>query len=167
MNDLVDQLAVRAAQVQQAESGEGVPVVDVSTLDPRVPPGHRLVGVGHRPPALGGYDDNPIAADVRRRLTEIVAGKLEVHGDLMVLTGLGLGAEQLVAEAAIAAGAPFAAVLPYPDQDSVWPSPSREKYPRAARGGRPHGRPAGSRSGQPPAGGRRALPARRVAGSSR
>jgi uncharacterized phage-like protein YoqJ len=128
MNDLVDKLAVRAGQLQEAETGDGVPVVDVESLDARVPPGHRLVAIGHRPPALGGYDENPVAGGVRRRVAEILAAKIQVHGDLVVLTGLGLGAEQMAAEAALAGGVPFVAVLPYPDQDSVWPAPSRARY---------------------------------------
>jgi ribonuclease HI/uncharacterized phage-like protein YoqJ len=128
MNDLVDQLAVRASQLQQAETGEGVPQIDIKTLDPRIPPGHRLVVVGHRPPGLGGYDANPVADDVRRRLTEILVAKQQLHPDVVVLTGLGLGAEQLAAEAALAAHVSFVAVLPYPDQDSVWPPASRDRY---------------------------------------
>ena len=73
---------------------------------------------GHRPPELGGYDpDNPVAKGVRDKLTEILAAKRVLHPDLGVLTGLGLGAEQLAAEAAIAADTPFVAVLPYPDPD--------------------------------------------------
>jgi uncharacterized phage-like protein YoqJ len=43
----------------------------------------------------------------------------------VVLTGLGLGAEQLAAEAAAEAGVPYVAVLPYPDPGSQWPSSSR------------------------------------------
>ena len=42
-----------------------------------------------------------------------------------MLTGLGLGAEQLAAEAAEEAGVPYVAVLPYPDPGSQWPSSSR------------------------------------------
>jgi ribonuclease HI/uncharacterized phage-like protein YoqJ len=128
MNDLVDQLAVRAAQQQVAEEGEGTPKVEIETLDPRIPAGHRLVVLGARPPAIGGYDENPIADDLRRRLIEILAAKRELHADLVVLTGLGLGAEQLGAEAAFAAGVPFVAVLPYPNQEQVWPEPSRAHY---------------------------------------
>jgi ribonuclease HI len=138
MNDLVDKLAVAAAQTQTAREGAGVPP-DLDTLaadapsaspasDPRVPAGHRLVVAGHRPPELGGYDDNPVAASVRRRLTDIVAAKRAMHPELVVLTGLGLGAEQLGAEAAADAGVPFVAVLPYPDPDKVWPEASRSRF---------------------------------------
>lgn len=141
VNDLVDRLAVAAAQTQSARSGTGVPA-DLGSLatdapsvssrsasaDPRVPAGHRLVVVGHRPPELGGYADNPVASSVRRELTDIVAAKRTMHPELVVLTGLGLGAEQLGAQAAADAGVPFVAVLPFPDPDKVWPSSSRARF---------------------------------------
>jgi ribonuclease HI len=139
MNDLVDRLATAAAATQTGRSGVGVPD-DIAELpadapsasaaaDPRVPAGHRLVVMGHRPPELGGYDDdNPVAASVRRELTDIVAAKRSMHPELVVLTGLGLGAEQLGALAAHDAGVPYVAVLPYPDPDKVWPAASQRRY---------------------------------------
>ncbi len=148
MNDLVDRLAVEAAQSQRGRSGAeppdwsslgpadavGVgpkvrpPVAEVAAVDPRVPAGRRLAVVGHKPPELGGYDDNLLTAELRRKLTEALAAKREMHPDLVVLSGLGLGAEQLGAEAAIAARVPFVAVLAYPDPDAVWPAHSRERF---------------------------------------
>ncbi len=71
-----------------------------------------------------------MAQGVRDKLTEILAAKRLLHPDLGVLTGLGLGAEQLAAEAAIAADVPFVAVLPYPDPDAVWPADSRRHFRR-------------------------------------
>jgi ribonuclease HI/uncharacterized phage-like protein YoqJ len=97
---------------------------------PPLPPGHLLVVTGLKPPELGGYNDNPVADRVRRRLTEILAAKLELHPDLTVLTGLGLGAEQLGAEAAADAGVPYVAVLPFPGLDEVWPAASRQRFSR-------------------------------------
>ncbi|MBV8957831.1 MAG: hypothetical protein JO087_03610 [Actinobacteria bacterium] len=143
MNDVVDRLAVEAAATQQGREGDGVPT-DLGPADmpadrtgaaaaglsddPRVPPGRRLVIIGHRPPGIGGYDDNLMAEGVRRRLAEILGAKAQMHEDLVVLTGLGLGAEQLGAEAARETGVPFVAVLPYPDPDSVWPAASRARF---------------------------------------
>ena len=150
MNDLVDRLAVEAALHQVGRRGDEPP--DAATLgpadtlstaraavaagsspvvpvaDPRVPEGRRVVVIGHKPPELGGYDDNLLTGELRRKLTEVLAAKRELHPDLVVLTGLGLGAEQLGAEAAVAAGVPFTAVLAFPDPDSVWPSQSRERF---------------------------------------
>jgi ribonuclease HI len=135
MNDVVDRLAVEAARTQQGRSGDATPsdlgpadVPGAADLDPRVPAGRLLALTGHRPPGLGGYDDNPVADRVRARLAEVVAAKRQLHPDLVVLTGLGLGAEQLGAEAAAAPGVPYVAVLPYPDPHWVWPAASRRRF---------------------------------------
>ena len=144
MNDLVDRLAVEAAHSQRGRRGEGVP----EQLGPRdvrpsgrasktaaaaaaavgAPDGHLLVAAGHRPPALGGYCANPVADGVRRRLVEVLSAKHQLHPDLVLLSGLGLGAEQLAAEAAIEAQVPYVAVLAFPGQETVWPADARERF---------------------------------------
>ncbi len=134
MNDLVDRLAAEAARTQKGRSGErppgslGAPDVVGPTEDPRVPPGHRITVAGHKPPELGGYDDNPTARALRARLTEILTAKRAMNPDVVVMTGLGLGAEQLAAEAAADAGVPYVAVLPFPEPDGRWPQASRDRY---------------------------------------
>ena len=134
VNDLVDRLAVEAARTQTGRTGDEPPP-DPGPADdpsgavaPRVPPGRRVVVGGHKPPALGGYDPNPVSERARARLTEVLAAKHQLHPDLVVLTGLGLGAEQLGAEAAAAASVPYVAVLAYPEPDSVWPAGSRARF---------------------------------------
>ena len=137
MNDLVDRLAVEAATQQVGRTGEGVPA-DLGPADspsgrpapsgPALPEGRRVMVGGVRPPALGGYEANPVAADARRRLAEVLSAKSVLHPDLLVLTGLGLGAEQLAAEAAVDAGVPYVAVLAFPEQEAVWPDESRRRY---------------------------------------
>jgi ribonuclease HI/uncharacterized phage-like protein YoqJ len=136
MNDLVDRLAVEAALTQTGRAGDQPPTelgpADLPSgpdaPDPRVPSGRRLVVVGHKPPDLGGYEENLLTGELRRRLRELLEAKKELHPDLVVMTGLGLGAQQLGAEAAAEAGVPYVAVLAYPDPDSVWPPLSRERF---------------------------------------
>lgn len=156
MNDLVDRLAVEAASTQRGRSGTGdpgtlgpadrpgpraVPPGSVAATAPGpasggaratggvdAPAGHLVVVGGHRPPALGGFDPNPVADRVRRRLAEVLAAKAQLHPDLTVLTGLGLGAEQLGAEAAVEAGVPYVAVLAFPGPDAPWPVSSKARY---------------------------------------
>jgi ribonuclease HI len=146
MNDLVDRLAVAACVAQQAAAGEHPP--DPATLGPadvvplrvvgdapakrdgRVPVGHRLVVFGAAPPELGGWDANPVATDVRRRLAELLAAKAQLHADLVVVTGLRLGAEMLAAEAALDAVVPYVAVLPYPEPDRTWSADNRARFAR-------------------------------------
>ncbi|HEV8626532.1 MAG TPA: ribonuclease H, partial [Acidimicrobiia bacterium] len=94
LNDVVDRLAVEAALTQQGRSGDTLPgsedlgPVDLpSGRDARLPGGRLVAVLGHRPPELGGYGENPVAAGVRDRLAEILAAKKEMHPDLWLLTG--------------------------------------------------------------------------------
>jgi len=121
-NDLVDRLAVEAARTQQPASGVGPPAVLPAPDAPRgaqAPEGRKLVVGGQRVE----LDD-----DARRRLYEIVEAKAALHADLVVLTGLRHGPEMAGADAAVAAGVPFVAVLPYPSPESVWPSASQDRF---------------------------------------
>jgi ribonuclease HI len=144
MNDLVDRLAVEACVTQTAGAGEeppdpaslgpadapqvGVVASGPTARDGRVPEGHRLVVFGAAPPELGGWEANTVAADVRRRLAELLAAKAQLHPDLVVLTGLRLGAEMLAAEAALDAGVPYVAILPYPEPDRPWSAENRKRF---------------------------------------
>ena len=143
MNELVDRLAVEAATTQQGRTGEGRPDRLRAADAPGhagarggagPPDGHRVAVAGHRPPELGGYEANPVADRVKARLEEILAATREIQPDLVVLTGLGLGAEQLGAEAAAAAGVPYVAVLPFPGQEQMWPAASRRRYEELLEG---------------------------------
>jgi ribonuclease HI/uncharacterized phage-like protein YoqJ len=152
-NDVVDRLAVEAAMTQQGRSGDRPP----DTLGPAdlvggaakpaasapaaaTPPapssaagkpvGHLVVVLGHRPPELGGYEPNFLHAAVQRRLGDILAAQAQLDEDLVLVTGLQLGTEQLAAEAAIDRGVPFVVVQPFPDPDARWPSESRGAYKR-------------------------------------
>ena len=132
MNDLVDRLAVEAALKQAGRTGVGRPsnlgpadVVPKAARGPALPEGHSVAVTGVRPPDLGGYGRNPTADRVRARLVEILGHKSIEHPDLLVVTGLGLGAEQLGAEAAVQAGLPYVAVLPYEDAGAVWPDDTK------------------------------------------
>ncbi|HEY5155959.1 MAG TPA: RNase H family protein, partial [Acidimicrobiales bacterium] len=141
MNDLVDRLAVEAATTQHGRAGVGEPD-DLGPADDPTPrwategepviTGYPLVVFGHRPTELGGYDDNPLSRAVAGRLGEIIEAKASLADDLVVVSGLRLGAEMLGAEAALAVGIPLVAVLPYPDPESVWPAASQQRF-RALR----------------------------------
>lgn len=152
-NDVADRLAVEAAHSQRARSGTGLPgelgPEDAPSRskasgsssgsspvpaqpDPTgraAPAGHLVVVTGHRPPDIGGYDrPNPTADKLLRRLGDILEAKAQMHTDLTVITGLQLGSEQLGAEAAIATGLPFVAVLAFPDPSAVWPKKAQERF---------------------------------------
>ena len=141
MNDLVDRLAVEAANRQTGRAGAGTPA-DLGPgdlpagqqADGRVPSGHLLTVTGLKPPELGGYDDNPVVERLRDRLTEIIAAKRELQPDLTILSGLGLGAEQVGAEAAQRAAVPYIGVLAFPGMDEVWPAASRQRFAKLLAG---------------------------------
>ncbi|UDY35516.1 ribonuclease H family protein [Dermatobacter hominis] len=147
MNDLVDRLAVAASYGREG-SGEGRPPAELldqvdrpgrtgasgsgsgatapaaaPASDPRVPDGWRLVVAGLREPALAG--DHLVAP-----LSEILAAQRELHPDVVVLTGLRQGAEEVGARAATAAGVPYVAVLPYPDPVAGRPEVAQAAFQR-------------------------------------
>jgi len=141
-NDLVDRLAVEAARTQVGRSGDSPPDWESlgaagspeGKVDPRLPAGRLVAVIGHKPPDLGGYDANAVSDAVRAKLAQVLTAKRQLHPDLVVLTGLGLGAEQLGAEAAAEVGVPYVAVLPFPDPDSQWPASSRKAFHALAEG---------------------------------
>ena len=126
MNDLVDRLAVEAAREQKGRMGTGTP----EKLGPPdrpgevAVPGRRIAVFGHRPPELDGWGGGPLTDAVREHLRDILKAKAELHGGAVVITGLGLGVEQLGAEL----GVPYVAVVPFPEQEEPWPAASRRRY---------------------------------------
>lgn len=152
MNDAADRLATAAAASQQgaggdrfvdgvldglapdrpARPGSSTKVIEEAASSPQAPGAdgseHLVAVVGHRPPELGGYRENPVSLSVRRRLIEILRAKRELTPGLVVATGLGLGAEMLAAEAAAAAGVGYVAVLAFEGLDERWPEATRRRF---------------------------------------
>ncbi len=142
MNDLVDRLAVRACMEQRAGEAERPPEGGVEAAGPTdlvaekvdTIAGHPLLVAGLRPTGIGGYDPNPVADRVRDLLrTRLLAEKL-LHPDLVVLSGMDLGASLLGVDAAASLGLPYVAVLPYPSMESVW-RPEAQEHHRTLLGG--------------------------------
>lgn len=139
-NELADRLAVEAASTQESRRGnrtphefgppDTTPKVRRATSSEDLPDARFLVVVGHRPPEMGGYGDTREAEAVRRRLVDVIAAKRSLHPDLVVLTGMNLGAETLAAEAADEVAVPFIPVLAYPNYDAVWTPDSQEHFRR-------------------------------------
>lgn len=144
MNDLVDELAVVQRDLHRGSVGTGASggsggadgtsrsaggarLADLPPdeqraerrrRDPRIPPGHLMLVVGHGPDELGGWEENPLSARIRDQLTEMFEGHRRIEPDLVVVTGMRPGAELLAAEAAVRADVPYAAVAAFPDQHS-------------------------------------------------
>lgn len=136
-NDVADGLAVEAGWKQAGRTGEGRPT-DIELpptnrgsssapagngRDPtgrEPPPGHRLAVLGQR--------DVEVTPALRRQLAEIIDAKAQLNGDLVVMTGLRMGAEEAGAVAAHQMGVPYVAILPYPEPQSVWPPAAKQRF---------------------------------------
>ena len=132
MNDLVDRLAAEAARTQRGRLGTGTPE-DVGAPDRAgdvTAPGRRVAVFGHRPPELDGWEGGAVSDVVRRRLSDILYAKARLNGDVVVVTGLNQGVEQMAAEA----GLPYVAVLAFPGQEDPWPAAARARYERLLAG---------------------------------
>jgi len=144
MNDLVDRLAVRACVERRGGGGERPPAGGVEAAGPAdlVPEkvealtGHPILVAGLRPPGLGGYDPNPVADRARDLLRARLLAEKLLNPDLVVISGMDLGAPQLGAEAAASLGLPYVAVLPYPSMESVWRPEAQEHHRRLLGGAR-------------------------------
>jgi len=136
-NEIADQLAVAGAEAQMDPSLEAGSVetspADLSSPDGADAP-HRVAVFGAQPTELGGYDDNPVSNDVKRRLGEILSAKREMFPDLEVLTGLRLGVETLAAMVCGELGIAYAAILPFPEPDAKWPEASRVRFAELVAG---------------------------------
>lgn len=80
-------------------------------------------GTGHRPKKLGGY-----TATAHHQLLNFASIQLLHFKPSMLISGMALGWDQALAEAAINCGVPFAAYIPCMTQDSQWPKKSRDHY---------------------------------------
>jgi len=83
---------------------------------------------GHRPPRLGGYDeDNPTAAKVRDWLMKKVAQKI-AEGAKTFVSGGALGVDQWGAQAVIDRDAELTMAIPCDGYCSRWPQASQDKF---------------------------------------
>lgn len=83
-----------------------------------------LAGTGHRPDKLiGGYSEETF-----RRLVSLARWALEKHTPTWIISGMALGWDQALAQAAVESRIPFDAAVPFAGQESRWPKLSIEKY---------------------------------------
>ena len=82
-----------------------------------------FAGTGHRPPKLGGY-----SRLVESRLEWFACDVLRQLGATQVISGMALGWDQALAEAARQLSIPYIAAVPFAGQESRWPEPSRNKF---------------------------------------
>lgn len=87
-----------------------------------------VCATGHRPQDLNGFTD-----DARRLLIDVAIESLEIINPETVISGMALGWDQAVAEAAIELNISFIAAIPFKGQEEAWPKFSKEKYRNIVR----------------------------------
>jgi hypothetical protein len=84
----------------------------------------RILGfTGHRPQILGGF-----TREVMDRLDVLAYRVLDKMKPASVVTGMALGWDQAIANAAAGFGIPFNAIVTFEGQESTWPEYSQKKY---------------------------------------
>ena len=82
-----------------------------------------IAGTGHRPDKLGGY-----GADVRARLQQLAEAAIEERNPGVVISGMALGWDTALAQAALACGVPLWAYIPFKGQELRWPRQAQMRY---------------------------------------
>ena len=82
-----------------------------------------ICGTGHRPNKLGGY-----GVHIQTRLVALAEAALAHYQPEHVISGMALGWDQALAQAAVNLGIPFVAAIPFVGQESRWPDESQQHY---------------------------------------
>jgi uncharacterized phage-like protein YoqJ len=82
-----------------------------------------VAGTGHRPDKLGGYGD-----DVYQKLVSLATDWLSDNLPTKVISGMAIGWDQALAQAAIDLQIPLVAAIPFKGQEDLWPEKSRIRY---------------------------------------
>ena len=82
-----------------------------------------LAVTGHRPQRLGGFSQ-----EVNDRLFTLACNCLSEIEPRRVLTGMALGWDMAIAEAASLTGTTFHAYVPFEGQEAMWPDESKRLY---------------------------------------
>lgn len=82
-----------------------------------------VCGTGHRPNKVGGYGP---AAHIR--LVKLAKDWLRANHPYKVISGMALGWDQAIAQAAKEMAYPYIAAIPFNGQENAWPTESKHKY---------------------------------------
>jgi ribA/ribD-fused uncharacterized protein len=87
-----------------------------------------LFGTGHRPKDLVPKSIYPYSTEVFNRLVDMARVNLQALQPKLVISGMALGWDMALAQAAIDVGIPFHAYVPCKSQENRWPSHSQRYY---------------------------------------
>lgn len=82
-----------------------------------------ITGTGHRPPKLGGYDKATFI-----RLVDLATAALQKFQPETVISGMALGWDQALAQAATDLGIRWMAAIPFENQAAPWPAEAQVYY---------------------------------------
>lgn len=82
-----------------------------------------ISATGHRPDKLGGYDPH-----TSKRVLDFATGVLKHHQPSTVISGMALGWDMAIAQAAVNLHIPFLAYIPFIGQELKWPLATRLYY---------------------------------------
>lgn len=82
-----------------------------------------LAGTGHRPEKLGGY-----TAKAYERIFDVAVWALETTKPETVISGMAMGWDQALAEAAYALDIPFWAFVPFKGQEDMWHAETQQLF---------------------------------------
>ena len=85
--------------------------------------GLKVSGTGHRPDKLGGYSDEAF-----NQLVEIAEKAFTQIQPTEVISGMALGWDMALAQAAINRGIPFIAAVPFVGQENMWQKKTQDYY---------------------------------------
>lgn len=88
-----------------------------------------VAGTGHRPATLGGLGLTVVQKERwYANGTAIAFSYLRYRKPSAVISGMALGWDQMLAQAALDAGIPLTAAVPFEGQDSLWPHSDQVRY---------------------------------------
>jgi len=87
----------------------------------------KLGFTGHRPNKLGGYSEDN-ARQWITGFTNFLERGAQYYDSVEVISGMALGVDQWVAEAALNLNLPLHAYIPFPGQENAWPASSQQVY---------------------------------------
>lgn len=83
----------------------------------------RVAGTGHRPDKLGGYSDEAF-----NKLVEIAEETFKKMNPTEVISGMAMGWDMALAQAAINLEIPFIAAVPFIGQEKMWQKKTKDYY---------------------------------------
>jgi uncharacterized phage-like protein YoqJ len=87
-----------------------------------------IAGTGHRPDKIRIGNQNGYQASVHARLVDLARAALDRHTPARVISGMALGWDTALAQAALDLGIPLQAYVSFEGQESRWPAAAQQRY---------------------------------------